>query len=118
MLNKVFLIGNMGENPEVIHPDSDNTRCRFSLATSELKKVENGKFESVPSWHTVVAFGKIAANAGKNLRIGKQVLVEGKLQSQRWSDKQGVKHETYEIVASAIYPLGPKEKMGAVKQAA
>lgn len=114
MLNKVLLVGNIGADPELINKDTSRVRCTFTLATWELKKNEQGTLERIPSWHTVVAFGRTADFGVANLKKGEQVLVEGKLHSRKWEDKNGIKHSTYEIVAKAIYPLGKKEGRGQI----
>ena len=114
MLNKVILVGNVGADPELINKDTNRARCTFTLATWELKRNDEGKIERIPSWHSVVAFGRTADSGSANLKKGKQVLVEGKLQSNRWEDKNGIKHSAYEIVANAIYPLGKKEGRGQI----
>ena len=111
MLNKILLIGNLGTEPEVINKETEHVRCTFVMATSEpIKGDKNGEGVTYsPAWHNIVAFGHTAEYAGKNLHKGGQVLVEGKLLSKRWEDKSGIKHSSYEIIASAIFPLGAKQ---------
>ncbi|HQH26152.1 MAG TPA: single-stranded DNA-binding protein [Oligoflexia bacterium] len=106
MLNKVMLIGNLGADPELINANTKQARCTFSLATSEMKKAQDGSFERTPVWHNIVAFGKTAETTARAVSKGRQVLVEGKLQQKHWEDKNGNKHSSYEIIANSIYPLG------------
>ena len=109
MLNKVFLVGNLGADPELIHKDTEHARCTFTVATPEVKRQADGNLSRVPAWHNIVAFGRTAQFAGENLHKGRQVLIEGKLQSRRWEDKSGMKHSAYEVIANAVYPLGIRQ---------
>ena len=115
MLNKVFLIGNLGADPEIIHKDTEHARCTFTIATPELKRQADGNLSRVPAWHTIVVFGRLAQFAGDNLNKGRQVLVEGKLQSRRWEDKSGIKHSAYEVIANSVYPLGVRQSRSAAQ---
>jgi single-strand DNA-binding protein len=107
-INKVILVGNVGSDPEVRHLDGGNAVCSFSVATSETWKDKNtGEKQERTEWHRVVIFRQLAEIAGKYLRKGSQVYLEGKLQTRKW-DKDGVTHYTTEVIANEMQMLGGK----------
>lgn len=107
MLNKVFLIGHLGQDPELRYTASGDAICRFSLATSE-KYTKNGESVEKTEWHRIVAWTKLAEICGQYLTKGKQVFIEGKLQTTSW-EKDGVRRYTTEIVANTMKMLGNKD---------
>ena len=108
-LNKVIIIGNLGKDPEVRHIN-DNTVANFSVATSESwKDKQTGEWQEKTEWHRVVAWRWLAERAEKQLATGKQVYVEGKLETRKWEDKDGKLHYTTEIIASDLKLMGRKE---------
>ena len=104
-MNKVMLIGNVGSDLQLINSNTPQARCTFAITISETRKTQDGNYERVSVWHNIVAFNKTAEISARSLCKGKHVLIEGKLQQKRWEDKTGAKHTSYEIIASAIYPL-------------
>lgn len=104
-INKVILVGRLGADPEVKAVGSGSTVCRLNLATSETW-LKDGQKQERTEWHRVVVWGKLAEICGKHLSKGRQVYVEGKLQTRDWEDQQGQKRYTTEIVANTVQFLG------------
>lgn len=104
-LNKVILIGNLGQDPEVRYTNSQTAVVRLNIATSERRK-SGDEWKDHTEWHTVVAFGKQAENCGEFLQKGRQVSIEGRLQTNKWQDKEGNDRYTTEIIADNIIFLG------------
>lgn len=104
-VNKVILVGRLGADPEVKAIGSGSTVARLNLATSE-SWVKDGQRQERTEWHRVTVWGKLAEICGKHLSKGRQVYVEGKLQTRQWEDQQGQKRYTTEIVASTVQFLG------------
>ncbi|MFC2167071.1 single-stranded DNA-binding protein [Acidobacteriota bacterium] len=110
-MNKVILIGRLGQNPEVRYiPQTERAVANFTLATNE-KFINSSTNESEirAEWHKIVAWGKLAEFCEKFLVQGKQILIEGKLRTRNWQDKDGNKRYTTEIHAGNITLLGKRE---------
>ena len=105
-VNKVILIGRLGRDPECRSTKSGDAVCNFSMATSETWKDKSGERQEKTEWHNIVIWGELAAVAGEYLAKGKQVYIEGRLQTRDWDDKDGNKRSTTEIVASTMTMLG------------
>jgi len=105
-LNKVILIGNLGADPELRHTQSGQALARLRLATSENYTDKTGKQVEQTEWHTVIAWGKSAEIASKYLSKGRQIFVEGRLQTRKWKDKENNDRQTTEVVAQRILFLG------------
>lgn len=105
-INKVILVGRLGADPEVKTVSGGNTVARLSLATSENWTDREGQRQERTEWHRVVVWGKLAELCGKYLNKGRQVYVEGRLQTRSWEDQQGQKRYTTEIVAQTVQFLG------------
>ena len=105
-VNKAILIGHLGKDPEIRYAQSGTAVTNFSLATNEVWNNQEGQRQEKTEWHRVVAFGKLAEICGQYLTKGKQVYVEGKLQTRTWDDRDGNKRSTTEIVASNVVMLG------------
>ena len=105
-VNKVILVGNLGADPEVRYASSGAAVVNFRIATSENWTNKEGGKETRTEWHRIVAFGKLAEICAEYLNKGKQVYVEGRLQSRSWEDKEGNKRWTTEIVANNVVMLG------------
>ncbi|KAA0446013.1 MAG: single-stranded DNA-binding protein [Candidatus Thioglobus sp.] len=102
-INKVILIGNLGQKPEVKYGASGTAMANLSVATSESWKDKNtGEKQEKTEWHRVSLFGKLAEIAGQYLDKGSKVYVEGKLQTRKWQDKDGVDRYTTEVVISSF----------------
>ncbi len=105
-VNKVILIGNLGQDPEVRYSASGSPVANFSIATSESWNDKNGQRQERTEWHRIVAWGKLAELCGEYLAKGRQVYVEGRLQTRNWEDRDGNKRYTTEIIANQVTFLG------------
>jgi single-strand DNA-binding protein len=109
-LNKAMLIGNLGKNPETKVLESGKSVCNFSVATSETWKDKNtGEKKEKSEWHNIVVFDKLADVCANYLKKGSKVYIEGKIQTRKWTDKNGVDRYTTEIVASEMKMLSSKK---------
>lgn len=108
MLNKVFLIGNLGQDPEVRHTNSGQPVANLRLATSRRVKDRDGNWGDQTEWHSVVCFARTAETAGQYLRKGSKVFVEGRLQTRSWEDREGKKQYRTEVVAEMLKFLDSK----------
>jgi single-strand DNA-binding protein len=97
-VNKVILVGNLGKDPEVRYTPDGKAVASLTLATSESWKDQQGQAQEKTEWHRVSIFGKLAEIAGKYLRKGSQIYIEGKLQTRKWTNKEGQDQYTTEIV--------------------
>lgn len=98
-LNKVILLGNLGGDPEIRYMQNGNGVANFSLATSEKWKDKNtGEQKEKTEWHRVVVFGNASETISNWFRKGDTILIEGKLQTRKWEDKEGVERYTTEVV--------------------
>ncbi len=107
--NKVQLIGNLGNNPEIITLDSGKKLAKFNLATNETYKNAQGEKVTDTQWHNIVAWNKTAEIIEKYLEKGSQVAVEGKLTTRSWDDKEGNKRYITEVVCNELMMLGGKQ---------
>ncbi len=108
-INKVILVGRLGQDPEMRYFADGTAVANFSVATSdEWKDKETGEKREKTEWHRVVAFRKLAEICGKYLSKGRQVYIEGKLQTRSW-EKDGVTRYTTEIVANDMQMLGARD---------
>jgi single-strand DNA-binding protein len=105
-VNKVILVGNLGADPEVRYSSTGTAVANFRIATSENWTNKEGGKETRTEWHRIVAFGKLGEICAEYLNKGKQIYVEGRLQSRSWEDKEGNKRWTTEVVASNVVMLG------------
>lgn len=108
-LNKVFLIGNLGQDPELRYTKNGDPVLRLRLATTEIFINRAGERTERTEWHTVIVWGKRGAALNTILQKGRQIFVEGRLQSRQWEDNQGNKRTAVEIIATNIVLLGKKE---------
>jgi len=106
-VNKVILVGNLGNDPEVRYGNNGNAITNITIATSEKWKDKNTQQDQERTeWHRVAFFNKLAEIAGEYLRKGSQVYVEGSLRTRKWQDNDGNDKYTTEIVASEMQMLG------------
>jgi single-strand DNA-binding protein len=105
-VNKVILVGYLGRDPEVRFTKSNQAVASFSLATTEKWTGKDGNKEERTEWHRIVAWGKLGEICGEYLEKGKQVYIEGRLQTREWEDNDGNKKQTTEIVANIMTMLG------------
>ncbi|QNJ97644.1 single-stranded DNA-binding protein [Constantimarinum furrinae] len=106
--NKVQLIGNLGNDPEVITLESGKKLAKFSIATNDTYKNKDGERVTDTQWHNIVCFGKTADVVENYVGKGKEVAVEGKINTRSWEDKEGNKRYTTEIVCNELLMLGSK----------
>ena len=117
-INKAIIVGRLGKDPEVRYMPDGTAIANFSVATSEEWKDKNtGEKKERTEWHRIVAYRKLGEICGEYLSKGKQVYIEGKIQTRAWDDKDGNKRYTTEIVASDMHMLSPKDEGGGRKSA-
>ena len=105
-VNKVILIGNLGQDPEVKYMPNGNAVANITVATSESWKDKNtGEQVDKTEWHRVVFFRRLAEIVGEYLKKGSKIYIEGKLQTRKWQDKNGADHWTTEVIASEMQML-------------
>ncbi|WP_324284811.1 single-stranded DNA-binding protein SSB1 [Enterobacter ludwigii] len=116
-VNKVILVGNLGQDPEVRYLPSGGAVCSMTLATSESwRDKATGEQKEQTEWHRVVLFGKLAEVAGEYLRKGSQVYIEGQLRTRKWTDQAGTEKYTTEVVVNVggtMQMLGGRQGGGA-----
>ena len=108
--NKVQLIGNLGNAPEVRTLDGGKKMAKFSIATNETYRNAKGEKVTETQWHNIIAWGKVAEIAEKYLTKGKEVMLEGKLVSRSYTDKDGNKKYSTEVQVNELLLLGDKVK--------
>ena len=108
--NKVQLIGNLGNNPEIIQLESGRKLAKFSMATNEVYKNSQGEKVTDTQWHNIVAWGKTAEIVEKYAGKGKEIAIEGKLTSRSYETKESEKRYVTEVIASEILLLGSKDE--------
>jgi single-strand DNA-binding protein len=112
-VNKVIIIGNLGRDPEIKYTQSNVPVANFSVATSESwKDKTSGEWQEKTEWHRIVAWRHLAERAEKYLRKGKQVYVEGRIETRKWQGQDGQDRYTTEIVAVQLQMLGRKDEDG------
>lgn len=116
-VNKVILVGNLGNDPEVRYSQGGSAIASISVATSEKWKDKNGEAQERTEWHRVKAFGKLAEIIGEYCKKGQTVYIEGSLRTEKYTDKQGVEKYSTDIIADEMQMLGgkPEEKRSAPK---
>lgn len=110
-MNRTILMGRLGRDPESRVTTGGGAIANFSMATDERVKKGNG-YETVPTWHRVVAFGKTADAVVKFCGKGRRVLVEGRISYREWEDKSGAKRNVTEIVADRVQVIDWPDKSG------
>jgi len=113
-VNKVILVGNLGNDPETKYMPSGDAVTNLSVATSESwKDKQSGEQKDRTEWHRVAMFGRLAESAAEYLRKGSQVYIEGKIRTRKWQDQQGNDKYTTEIIANEMQMLGGRSGAGA-----
>jgi len=105
-VNKVILVGNLGRDPEVRHTQTGKAVANFTLATTRKWRDRDGQQQEQTEWHKIVAWDRLAEICTEYLSKGRQVYIEGRLQTRDWEDKEGNKRWTTEIVALEMQMLG------------
>ena len=111
-LNKVILIGRLGRDPETRYMPNGDAVCNFSIATTESWKDQSGQKKERTEWHAITLYRKLAEIAAKYLQKGSLVYLEGKIQSRKYTGKDGIERTAYEIVCSEMKMLGGKAEGG------
>ena len=111
-VNKVILVGNLGNDPEVRYMPNGNAVANLSIATSESWKDQQGQLQEKTEWHKVTMYRRLAEIAGEYLKKGSQIYLEGKLQTRKWQDKQGNDRYTTEVIADQLQMLGGRNESG------
>jgi len=107
-VNKVILIGNLGQDPTLRYPGSGSAVCNMRVATNETYTNSDGERVDQTEWHTVVAWGRLAEICSEYLKTGSQVYFEGSLQTRSWEDRDGNKRQTTQVKAWKMVLLGRK----------
>ena len=105
-LNKVILIGNLGQDPEARFTPQGTAVCNLSVATNESWKDQNGEMQDRTEWHRVVMYGRMAETATEYMKKGQMVYVEGRLNTREWEDQNQIKRRTTEIRCDNFTMLG------------
>ena len=109
-VNKVIILGNLGQDPEVRYLQNGNAVCSISVATSETwKDKESGEQREKTEWHKCVAFRRLAEIMGEYLSKGSKVYLEGRLQTRKWQDQQGNDRYTTEIIVDSMQMLDSRQ---------
>jgi single-strand DNA-binding protein len=117
-VNKVIIVGNLGRDPETRYMPSGDAMTNIAVATTDKwKDKASGEQKEATEWHRIAFFGKLAEIAGQYLKKGSQVYIEGKLQTRKWTDKDGIEKYTTEIIASSLQMLGAAPSGGSAKPA-
>jgi len=111
-VNKVILIGNLGRDPETRYTTGGDAVTNLNIATTETWKDKSGEKQEKTEWHRVVLFGRQAEIAGEYLKKGRSVYIEGRLQTRKYTDKDGVEKYATEVVGDRMQLLGSREGSG------
>jgi single-strand DNA-binding protein len=109
-LNKILLIGHLGKDPEIRYTPDGAAVASFSLATSENFTDKNGTRQERTEWHSVKAFGKLADICKQYLTKGRQVYIEGRIQTREYTDREGIKRRFTEVLANQMIMLGSRSQ--------
>ena len=107
-LNKVILIGNLGQDPEARFTPQGTAVCNLSVATNESWKDQNGEMQDRTEWHRVVMYGRMAETATEYMKKGQMVYIEGRLNTREWEDQNQIKRRTTEIRCDNFTMLGKR----------
>lgn len=111
-VNKVILIGNLGRDPETRYMSNGEAVTNITVATTDTWKDRNGEKQEKTEWHRVTFYRKLAEIAGEYLKKGRQVYIEGRLETRKWTDKTGNDRYTTEIIATDMKMLGSRPGSG------
>lgn len=115
-VNKVIIVGRLGQDPEVRHMPNGNAVANFTVATSESWKDQQGQKQERTEWHRITIYQKLAEIAGQYLHKGSNIYLEGRLQTREWTDKQGQKRYTTEIICHEMQMLDGKPQSQGLQQ--
>lgn len=109
-INKVILIGNLGQDPELRFTQAGVPVVNFNIATNEKWRDSEGNTQERTEWHRIIVWNKMGENCAKFLKKGSSVYIEGRLQTREWEDNEGMKKKTTEIVAQRVQFLSPRPR--------
>ncbi len=112
MVNRVILVGHLGQDPEMRYTSSGTPVTNFSVATNERWNNQNGERQERTEWHKIVTWSKLAEISNQYLTKGQLVFIEGRIQTREWDDRDGNKRRTTEIVASDMRMMTPRGTNG------
>ena len=112
-VNKVILLGRLGRDPEVRYMPNGEAVCNFSIATSETWNDRNGQRQERTEWHNITMYRRLAEIAVQYLKKGREVYIEGRIQSRKYTGKDGIERTAYDIIANEMKMVGPREGGGA-----
>lgn len=116
-VNKVIIVGNLGRDPETRYMPNGEAVTNIAVATTESWKDKNtGEKKELTEWHRITFYRKLAEIAGQYLKKGSQIYVEGRLQTRKWQDKEGVERYTTEIIADTMQMLGGRQGAGGMDE--
>ena len=115
-VNKVIIIGNLGKDPETRYMPNGDAVTNITVATTDTWKDKNGEKQEKTEWHRVTFYRKLAEIAGEYLKKGRPVYIEGRLETKKWTDKQGIERYTTDIIASDMKMLGSKPEGGTTRE--
>lgn len=116
-VNRVILIGNLGKDPETRYMQNGDAVTNITIATTDTWKDKNGEKQEKTEWHRVTFYRKLAEIAGEYLKKGRSVYIEGRLETRKWTDKNGVERYTTDIIASDMKMLGSRSGSGSFESA-
>lgn len=105
-VNKVILIGRLGQDPELRYTPNQTAVCTMRMATNDRRRSQDGEWTEHTEWHTVVTFGKVAENSAQYLQKGRMAYIEGRLQTRKYQDQDGKDKYWTEIIANTVQFLG------------
>ncbi len=110
MVNRIFLIGNLGRDPEMSYTPSGKAVTKFTLAVNRVQRNrESGEAQKETDWFSIVAWDRLAETCNTYLHKGSKVFIEGRIQSRKYTDKNGVERTVWDVIASDMQMLDPKE---------
>jgi single-strand DNA-binding protein len=108
-INRVTLLGHLGAAPELRYTPAQHPVCTMRLATTERRKTPVGAWEEYPEWHNVIAWGTTAENCAKYLNKGRELFVEGRIQTHKWQDQEGATRSRTEVIAHVVHFVGSRK---------
>jgi single-strand DNA-binding protein len=110
MVNRIFLIGNLGRDPEMSYTPSGTAVTKFTLAVNRVQRnKESGERQEETDWFSIVAWERLAETCNNYLHKGSRVFIEGRMQSHKYTDKNGVERTVWDVIASDMRMLDPKQ---------
>ena len=107
-VNKVILLGNLGQDPEIRYTQAGTPVANLNIATNERIRKRDGSVVETTTWHRVVLFGRMAEIAKENLMKGKKVYIEGRISTREYTDKENIKRLNFEVIASELKLVAPR----------